>query len=424
MRVQTQATQSIKKKKLLFFHHYGLIGGAGLSGAQVLAAVPKDLFDITVCCSTAAGTQMIEYFRDMGLRVIDGGKTPWGYTHYSGAETPLISRRSLQMLLPVLRDRKHVRAILEQERPDLVVVNSMALFWIGSIAKEFHMPCVCFFRETYAREWLGIRNAVIRRGLSKNFTAMALISENDRKANASVACEKTVICDCVDLARYAAHDRAAARLQLGLSEQRKYLLFVGGFSELKGTHIALSTMLRLPDTDAALVFVGADALIAPEKPQGLRGMLQHLLSLPYRSRCKRMADTLTDRGQLVLFPLQKDIAPFYAAADALIAPSTRPHQLRPIYEAGAAHIPVITTRFDAVKEFADDARAYLAENGDIEGFAAAARAALYTPDAEKIERNYESIAQKNSEEAVRQQTADFFTRLYARLFTNTTEAQA
>jgi len=105
----------MQKKKLLFFHHYGLIGGAGLSGAQVLAAIPQDLYDITVCCSTATGTQMLDYYRNMGLRVIDGGTTPWGYTHYSGAETLLLSRRAIKMLLPVLRDRKNVRVLLERE---------------------------------------------------------------------------------------------------------------------------------------------------------------------------------------------------------------------------------------------------------------------------------------------------------------------
>lgn len=406
----------MQKKKLLFFHHYGLIGGAGLSGAQVLAAIPQDLYDITVCCSTAAGTQMLDYYRNMGLRVIDGGITPWGYTHYSGAETLLLSRRAIKMLLPVLRDRKNVRALLEREQPDIVVVNSMALFWIGAIAKPLGIKMVCFFRETYAKEWLGIRNAVIRRHFSKYFDAMALISENDLKQNASVRCEKTVICDCVDIARYTSIDRAEARKLLNLDADRNYLLFVGGFSKLKGSHLVLETMLQLKDTDAVLLFVGADVLMHDQNPQGLRAKLRHYASLPYLNRCKRMADTLTARGQLRLFPLQKDIAPFYVASDALIAPSTKPHQLRPIYEAGAAKIPVITTRFDAVSEFADDARAYLADNGDAASFARAAREALFAPDQSRIDANFTSVCQKNSEEAVARQTAAMFTALYDRLF--------
>jgi len=409
------------KRKLLFFHHYGLIGGAGLSGAEVLQAIPKESYDITVCCSTAAGRQMFEFYRSLGVSMIDGGKTPWGYIHYSGNETPLLSRRSIQMLLPVLRDRSRVRSILERERPDLVVVNSMALFWIGPIAKSLGMHTVCFFRETYAKEWLGIRNAIIRRTLAEHFDAIAFISENDLRQNPNAKGERIVICDSVDIDRLSATDRSAARERLGLCGGKKYLLYVGGTSKLKGAHVALETMLQLQDSDAVLLFVGANALLREEKPQGIANLLRWLLHLPYVRRLRHMANRLTARGQLLLFPLQKDIIPFYAAADALIAPSTKPHQLRPIYEAGAARIPVITTRFDAIAEFADDARAYLVDPDDVSGFANTVRQALFSPDADRICENFKSVSQKNSKQSVAAQCRALFDRLYHRM-NETTEA--
>lgn len=157
------------KKKLLFLHHSAEIGGAGLSALQVLRAVPETLFDVTVYCSTARGQDMADLFRVQGHRVLEGGNSPQIYAHYSGAEKLLISRRSLQTLLLVLRDRKRICALLDREKPDVLMVNSMTLFWIGKLAKSRGITTVCFFRETYAREWLGIRNAVIRHSLSPLF---------------------------------------------------------------------------------------------------------------------------------------------------------------------------------------------------------------------------------------------------------------
>lgn len=408
-----------EKKKLLFLHHCGTIGGAGLSALQALRAIPRELFDITVYCHTSDSREMAELFGGLGLRVLEGGSSPAIYAHYSGAEKPLLSRRSLQTLLLVLRDRPKIEALLERERPDVVVVNSMTLFWIGRLAKARGMAAVCFFRETYAREWLGVRNAIIRRQLSRYFDLVCFISNHDLMQNAALACEKAVVYDSFDDGRYAAlPSRSEARRALGLPQDRALVLYVGGMSKLKGAHVALSAMARVSREDAALVFVGGEALLAdPPVPAGCRARLRRLFRLPYLRRCRRRYRALAAAGRVCVLPVQQDIGLCYAAADALLAPSTRPHQLRPIYEAGACRVPVITTAFDAVREFADGENSLLIANGDVAGFAAAIEAALGGgPEIEaRVRENYARVMARNSESVVRRQYRALFARLYGRV---------
>ena len=43
---------------------------------------------------------------------------------------------------------------------------------------------------------------------------------------------------------------------------------------------------------------------------------------------------------------------FYKEANIIVFPSTKPHQARPIYEAGISNKPIIISDFNETKEFA------------------------------------------------------------------------
>ena len=153
---------------MLFFHHCGTVGGAGISGLGFLSSVPKDRYDITVC-TVSLPDNMANLFWKNGFRVIKSGSTPTSFAHCVGSKMAALSPRAFINYAKILRDRKKISCILQQEKPDVVVVNSMTLFWIGKLAKKYNAETICFFRETYIHGWFGIRTAMIKSQLSKYF---------------------------------------------------------------------------------------------------------------------------------------------------------------------------------------------------------------------------------------------------------------
>ena len=122
-------------KTVLFFHHCGIIGGAGISGLNFLNCLPRDN-KIIVYCESALSDQMLRLFESSNIDVIEGFDSPASYNYCVGAELPLISPQSIKNIIDVIVDSRKVRKVIKQVNPDVVIVNSLTLFWIGKIAKE------------------------------------------------------------------------------------------------------------------------------------------------------------------------------------------------------------------------------------------------------------------------------------------------
>ena len=127
----------------------------------------------------------------------------------------------------------------------------------------------------------------------------------------------------VDLTRFAPVPRADARNRLGLQQQVKILLFVGNLVELKGHHVAIQALPRLP-ADVQLLFVGAG---------------------PERARLGSLAreQGVVTRVRFVGAVPQDELKWYYSAADALVLCSSREGWANVLLEAMACGTPVIAT---------------------------------------------------------------------------------
>ena len=176
----------------------------------------------------------------------------------------------------------------------------------------------------------------------------------------------------VDVARFHpanARERAAARQALGLSEDVRWILFVGFFSREKAPDLLFDAWLRLQQTGApasGLVFVGdtdseyyeVDKQLAAEIAAGAE---RHGLS-----------DRVRFTGRL------QQIETAYHAADVFVMPSTREAFGMVLVEAMASALPVIATRISGVTDaIVDDGRTgRLVPAGDPDALANAMRELL------------------------------------------------
>ena len=123
------------------------------------------------------------------------------------------------------------------------------------------------------------------------------------------------------------HDRAALRSRLGFN--RPTLLQVGNLVELKGQALSIAAMRSLPEYDLVLVGDGEQ-----------RGELQTQIDQ------LGLSDRVTLLGELP----HSDLPGYFAAADALLLPSSREGLANVLLEAMACGCPVIATHVGGTPE--------------------------------------------------------------------------
>jgi len=169
----------------------------------------------------------------------------------------------------------------------------------------------------------------------------------------------SVIANGVDLERFSpqtvGEHRLRMRKQLALDDGQFAFMLVGSTLRLKGVHFAAKALLRLPE-GAVLLVVGHG------NPAELTDDAE-------------LINRLQQSGRLRFVVPDQDIAAYYAAADALLAPSQYESFGLVVLEAMACGLPVITasTVGLAIEAIADGVSGLVVtEPTDIDGLAAKA----------------------------------------------------
>ncbi len=332
-------------KKILVFHHSGAIGGGSVSMLHILRAMKSEGYDVKLICP-AQPSYMLEEAAAMGIEaegIFDGG---WVYPFFNGGTYKIADPRYIARVRYIDKSKEGVRALIAREAADIVVFNSMTTAWMGALVPD-GTKTICFDRETLPYDGRGLRCAKVKRQLA-GMTKSVFLSEYDAK-NAG-GCENfTVITDKVDIAQFV--DGVldpTAKCSRKLDFDKRSILYCGGMWRVKGAHTALQMMHHLNE-DYQLIFMQYEP-----RPQtaSLKTRIKKILGLDYEGDSLKLLDGIEDRVKF--FAPQSDMAPFYAAADIVIFPSTKAHQARPVYEAGAACKPCVISDFPNTAEFAKD----------------------------------------------------------------------
>jgi D-inositol-3-phosphate glycosyltransferase len=130
-------------------------------------------------------------------------------------------------------------------------------------------------------------------------------------------------------------DKADARRQLGMDQDEGIVLYVGRFSPLKGIDRLLAAMAYLRNHHGLrLIIIGGDG---PNKPES-----QQLQKL---SKALGIQENVTFAGRIE----QKDLPPYYSAADVLVVPSHHESFGLVALESLACGTPVVATNVGAME---------------------------------------------------------------------------
>jgi len=338
------------RKRLLVLNHATTLGGASLSLEHILKSIDTSEFDISVYCRSDRQDFAL-HLESLGFNVIYGGSGPTPFAHFSGAEFPAFSVSAIANVARILRDCVGISRVLSK-RFDLVIVNSMTLFWVGRLARSYGSRTAMFHRETFIRGRFGLRTGLIRHELLHGFDGVAYISEFDRSAAGDFRAASTVISDKVDPSAYADIGRRQARRHLGIPDGY-YVLHLGGASRLKGPDTILRA-LELIDQEVSLIFLGAESSQDMSREGSYRGSRLRSHADDYGKLLQRLANSATLKERVLFRAASSDVNLYYLASDLVVFPSSSPHQARPIYEAGAARRLILLSDFPNTKEFARD----------------------------------------------------------------------
>lgn len=353
------------KKSVLFLHHAPNIGGATVSGLNFLNTLDSEVYNITVYCPTSSSSKAKNAFLNSGFKVINGGSSPSSFSHFSGGEYFFISPRVLINIFKILKDFKNINHLIYKEKPDIVIVNSMTLFWIGKIAKKYNTKTICFVRETYAKGLFGLRTSYIKRKISKYFDKVAFISDFDLQQSISLKCRKEVIYNSLNVESYDVLNKFNESTKLGFTNENFYFLFVGGMSKLKGAHIIIKALTKTHAKNIKLIFVGYTWNGKRKKIEDCKNWKQkirYLLNIDYEKKCLDIIIKNNISEKIKFYKSDENISKFFLVCDALIFPATKPHQARPVFEAGYSKIPVIISDFKNIRETINKDNCFMFQN--------------------------------------------------------------
>lgn len=222
-------------------------------------------------------------------------------------------------------------------RHDVVNTHSSTDSWLAAIACRFVRPAPVLVRTRHvsvpvpndpATRWLYGR-ATARVVTTGEALARQLVRDNGLDP-ARVESIPTGI----DLARFGTIPRGEARAALGLPADAPIVGIVATLRSWKGHRHLLDAFARVAAPGALLVIVGDG---------------------PQRDALERQAASLGLGGRVRFAGQQRDVAPWLAAFDAFVLPSTANEGVpQALLQAMAARVPCVTTNAGAIPEIAQD----------------------------------------------------------------------
>jgi glycosyltransferase involved in cell wall biosynthesis len=282
---------------------------------------------------------------------------------------PVVRLGEMRRDISPLRDAAataHLVRLIRQTRPHILHTHTAKAGAAGRLAalaagKDRPPVILHTFHGHVLRHYFDpVRNTAFRlleRWLARTTTALVAVSPQVRdelvKLKVAPAEKFAVIRLGIELPeRVGAHDgRMEQRRMLGIPPDRFVVGWIGRMTEVKRTEDVLRVFRQLRESgvDACLCLVGD----GPDRPTLERrakelGIMRHTLFLGF----------------------QRDVAPFYAAFDALLLPSISEGTPVSAIEALAAGRPVVATRVGGVPDVVRDGEdGLLAEAGAIDDLA-------------------------------------------------------
>ncbi len=349
------------KKTILFIHHGKGLGGAPLSLLYLIQGLDTTKYQPIVVFLYPS--EIIDLYKQNNIQTIG----PLSVMDFPHTKIWWLRWYHVFTLVKAIKDLFETifivaPSLFDSIKPDLVHLNTSSLIGWAIAAHKKKIPVAWHIREPLAHGYFGIRKAFIQYCVQQYATAIIPISSNDARPWAANK-KTTVLHNTVNPARFAPNLIAAQAFDV--APRLPLILFLGGLSKEKGTHIILEAFMRLKNSipSAQLVIAGATDLSLPPSIS-----IKNIF--PATRFKKRVAQQVAALGQSVtlLGPITT-VAEVMAASTVIVFPATVGHFARPIIEAGFMKRPVIASALPPLDELVIDGKTgFLVPPNDIDAW--------------------------------------------------------
>ena len=338
------------KKKIVLIHHSGLLGGAGISLYYTWLELAKQ-YNVS-CYVPDDPPELKTFLENKGLQPKSFSYRLGKITYYSGGNG-LANPKFWYHISRLLLHKKRWEAILDDECPDLVIVNSIVLCWFSVFAKKYKL--MCFVRETVRGARLSWPNKFMAKLLEK-FCLVSFLSNYDSNTWNLANPQSFVTHNSMERFDFEPKlEKSVACAALSVEAEPFNVLFLGGMNKLKGTKVAVESMAVLYNENIQLIIAGNNpGKFSCHTFTQLWNSLVHFSSKRYFSRVLQRISSSSLRKKIQYIGVQSNVGLAFDACDILIIPMIEAHQARPVFEFGVQKKPVIISDFDNLGEFIID----------------------------------------------------------------------
>ncbi len=346
----------MNRARVLFITHSMLLGGSARSLDLLVRSLDPSRYECVIACIHPV-PEVMDFHAACGVRVVPAPRIR-AFPHTTGGWLRFWNPRHLLTLFrTVVGYPSSVRAterLISEEHPDIVHLNSAVLSPAADGARRAGVPLVWHIRESVVNGYLGIRRRWLSRKIHDLPDAALFLSRDDMQhLGSSPTWHVIPNWTSFDLPPV---DRSEARHRREIAPGARVILFLGGFSGLKGAPVLLKAMQRVTEEipDAMCIIAGVTPPSQRLRARLARRVLPLIgISSDYQ-KCEALLQRVCDR--VIILPFLADTGDVFAAADVMTFPATEPHFPRPVIEAFAHRVPVVASDIGPMKDLLDGGR--------------------------------------------------------------------
>ncbi|QVY67329.1 glycosyltransferase [Polaribacter sp. Q13] len=315
------------KKKVLYIHHSGAMGGAPRSLAFLINELDKSIYEPIVWMMRDGVAR--DLFIEAGAEVIFNKSKflqPFHGTTVSGMNFVLFLKNIIGYFPTYFEGKKVIKKI----KPDIIHLSTTCLFQFAKAAFKINkkIKVISHVREPLLPNFFG---KILLKQNQKYVDQFVAISKNDAKPFLSTKDNVAVIYNFVNINKYNFNEltRNSYRSKLNISNDNILLIsYFARVSEENGVSNILKIAKDLEEyNDIKFAIFGFKNETNYEKEIG---------------------ENITDN--VFLIPMVNDVKEYLCASDVLLSPFIEPHFARAIVEASAIGIPSIVSNVDSQNE--------------------------------------------------------------------------
>ena len=314
----------IEMKKVVIFHHVGNMGGGTISLVDVCKMLHHE-YHLTVLLPRR-GSEMLTELLGAYAEVKHYDQRMPLISHYSGSER-LLTRSFFSSYFVSGKGIADLCEMILAENPDIVLANSLIQCRMGYYLKTLRAKKVIYIRETFTEDW--ISQQMIRM-VNRYFDGVLCISPYE-KEYARFVIPTAVVADVFSPPQN--------KYESQPSGDTFRILFMGGSAQIKGLSVLAGAMEHIRSKRVRFDICGNVTFTEPT----LRNWMLHAPLVREDSKTRSL---LQKHDAIIQYHgFVQDMGKLICGCDAVVFPSTFPHQARPALEAGYYGKPVILSDF-------------------------------------------------------------------------------